>query len=188
MAQPVFAEGRDRPDFRGLESLFEFTNIDGALVRTNCGQAAAATFLTQYGKLQGSEQSAGDIMTMLERDYPPDQFFGFLGTGRGQVERICRVYRQPVREIEGENDLKVCLRRQQPVIVMLGVSAGRLLGHIDLPGGHWMVAFGYDDDNVYLSNWGTMPWGEFRRGWHSPVPRLISMFGRGLIAESPGDS
>jgi hypothetical protein len=40
-----------RAGFHGLGSIFEFTNGDGALVRTNCGQAAAATFLKFHGKL-----------------------------------------------------------------------------------------------------------------------------------------
>jgi hypothetical protein len=181
MAQRVVADGRDRPDFCGLTSLFEFTNADGRLTRTNCGQAAAATLLTQYGKLGGSDNPAA-VMSALEREHPPDQLFGLFGTGRRRVERICRANGLPLRQIEGEEVLRRCLREQMPVVVMLGVSAGRLWGRIDLPGGHWMVAFGCDADHVYLSNWGAMPWAEFHHGWRSPVARLIGMNGRGLIA------
>jgi hypothetical protein len=65
---------------------------------------------------------------------------------------------------------------------MLGISAGKLWNCIDLPGGHWMVAYGFDDEYVYLTNHGKMTWPEFRRGWNGLVPRLIRMNGRGLAA------
>ena len=52
------------------------------------------------------------------------------------------------------------------------------------PVGHWMVAYGYDDRRVYLSNYGPdgMLWDEFRRAWGGLVPRLISMRNTGLVA------
>ncbi len=182
MAQRVFADGRGRPDFCGLDSLFEYTNADGRLARTNCGQAAAATILTHHGKLPDAAE-APEVMVALERDYPPDQLFGLFGTGRRQVERICQENHLPLREIQGEEELRLCLRQRRPVVVMLGVSAGQLFHRFDLPGGHWMVAFGYDADRIYLSNWGAMTWDDFSRGWRLPVPRLIRMNGRGLSAE-----
>src|SRR5262249_14320712 len=98
-----------------------------------------------------------------------------------QVERICRAYDVPLREVDGEDELRVLLAAGQPVIVMLGVSGGKFWG-IDLPGGHWMVAYGYDDTNVYLTNQGKMTWDEFRAGWNSFVPRLIQMRNHGLTA------
>jgi hypothetical protein len=64
---------------------------------------------------------------------------------------------------------------------MLGVSAGKFL-RFDMPGGHWMVAYGYDAGSVYLTNWGKMSWQEFRAGWAGLVPRLIGMRFRGLTA------
>jgi hypothetical protein len=64
---------------------------------------------------------------------------------------------------------------------MLGVSAGKFLS-FDLPGGHWMVAYGFDGDHVYLTNWGRMSWQEFHAGWNALVPRLINMRGKGLVA------
>jgi hypothetical protein len=67
---------------------------------------------------------------------------------------------------------------------MLEVPAGRLW-RFPLRGGHWMVAFGYDSANVFLTNWGSMPWDEFRHGWAGLIPRLIGMRRRGLVAISP---
>jgi hypothetical protein len=170
-----------QPDYLGTPELFEYTNCDGGYVRTNCGQAAAATFLTFHGKLAPGEDRARRIMADIERSYPPDNVHGFLGTSRRRVVRICKAFGQALRPVQGERALKFWLAKGQPVIVMLGVSAGKFLG-FDLPGGHWMVAYGYDAGNVYLSNWGKMSWPEFRAGWAGLVPRLISMRFRGLTA------
>jgi len=82
-------------------------------------------------------------------------------------------------KFEGEEALRAQLTKNNPVIVMLAVSAGRFL-RWDLPGGHWMVAYGFDADGVYLTNYGKMGWPDFRAGWNGLAPRLISMHRRGL--------
>jgi hypothetical protein len=182
-------------DYLGTAALFEYTNGDGGFVRTNCGQAAAATFLTFHGKLAPLAERARQVMAEIERHFPPDNLGGMFGTSRRRVIRICKAFGQAVCPIEGEAELKSQLGRQQPVIVMLGVRAGTLL-RFNLPGGHWMVAYGYDAEHVYLSNWGKMPWPDFRAGWSALVPRLIGMRFRGLTAihahdegaNAPGES
>ena len=170
--------------FQGLKSIFEFTNYDGALVRANCGQAAAATFLTFHGKLAPTQDRPDRIMAAIEHAFPPDNMGGLFGTSRRCVTRICRRQGILLREIAGEEALHAELAQRRPVIVMLGVCGGRLFNRIDLPGGHWMVAYGFDPENVYLTNHGPMPWDEFRRGWAGFVPRLIGMRGKGLVAVS----
>jgi hypothetical protein len=170
------------PAFKGLGSIFEFTNYDGRLVRTNCGQAAAATFLTFHGKLTPQRERPDCIMSAIERADPPDNLGGALGTSRRCVARICRRHGIHLREIGGEAKLRDELGQGRPVIVMLGVCGGRLFNRINLPGGHWMVAYGFDADRVYLTNQGSMTWDEFRRGWVAFVPRLIGMRGKGLVA------
>ena len=82
----------------------------------------------------------------------------------------------------GEGELRIQLSQGNPALVMLGITARRLLNRLDLPGGHWMVAYGYDADHVYLTNWGRMTWQEFRAGWGKLVPQLIHMHHRGLVA------
>ena len=167
--------------YRGLGSMFEYTNGDGECTRTNCGQAAAATLLTFCGKFEPSEDKACHIMAAIERHHPPDNLGGLFGTSRRRVTQICRAFGVRVRPVEGESTLRAQLDLRRPVIVMLGVSAGKFWKW-DLPGGHWMVAYGYDPDHVYLTNWGKMTWQEFRAGWNSLVPRLIAMRRRGLAA------
>jgi hypothetical protein len=182
MATLICPEDRCIADYQGLDSVFEYTNDDGRLQQYNCGQAAACTFLTFYGKLTADAKRADAIMAAIESAHPPDNFGGWFGTSRRRVERICRANGLRIDHIEDEDDLRKQLAAHKPVIVMLGVSAGRFLNRFDLPGGHWMVAYGYDRDHLYLTNWGRMTWDEFRGGWNALVPWLIGMRRRGLVA------
>jgi hypothetical protein len=168
-------------EFVGLGAIFEYTNGDGGLCRTNCGQAAAATFLTHYGRLPANADRAHRVMAALERCHPPNVLGGLCGTSRRCVVRICADFGMRLRDVSGEAALRASLVRREPVIVMLGVSAGRWW-RFDLPGGHWMVAYACDASGVYLTNWGRMSWVEFRCGWNALVPRLIGMRRRGLAA------
>lgn len=173
------------PGYKGATDIFEFVNEDGQLQATNCGQAAAATLLTWYGKLSGSKLE-GNAMSHLERHFPPDNLFGWLGTSRRRVVQACKAGGLRVRPLHGEARLRTCLDAGRPVLVMLGVSAGTFW-RWDLPGGHWMVAYGYDAAHVYLTNWwGRMSWDEFRAGWNGLVPRLIGMRNTGLAAVEKG--
>jgi hypothetical protein len=176
---------RTRPaEYQGLESIFEYTNDDGELFLRNCGQAAAATLLTSHGLWQASADRAVTHMAHLEHRYPPDNLRGCWGTSRRCFERICAAHRLPVREVVGEEALRRELSRRNPVALMLGVSPGRFCG-IPMPGGHWLVAYGYDESAVYVTNWaaGKMSWREFRHRWRSVVALLIRMRLRGLAAE-----
>ena len=182
MAGLIFPDDSRAAGYQGLSSIFEFTNGDGAFVRTNCGQAAAATFLTYCGKFSPASGEPGQFMAAIESIDPPDNLGGAFGTSRRRVARICRRHGIRLHEIAGETTMRQKLAEGRPVIVMLGVSAGRLFNRIDLPGGHWMVAYGFDRDHVYLTNHGRMKWDEFRRGWSGFVPRLIGMRGKGLVS------
>jgi hypothetical protein len=180
MAGMVFGDGT--PEYCGLASIFEYTNGDGELCGRNCGQAAAATLLTHHGLLEPIPARAVGQMHRLEQEHPPDNLGGVFGTSRKRVERICAAFGLPLREVAGEAALRGELDAGNPVVVMVGVPAGRVWG-VDLPGGHWMVAYGYDAEAVYLTNYGRMEWAAFRRGWYSFVGRLIRMHGRGLAAD-----
>jgi hypothetical protein len=177
----IHAASRDTCDYRGVKAIFEYTNTDGARVRTNCGQAAAATLLTFHGKLA---PAPARVMARLERDFPPDNLGGLFGTSRRCVIRMCRAFGLRLIPVDGEDALRRQLAQGNPVAVMLGVSGGRFL-HFDLPAGHWMTAYGYDCERIYLTNGSPMSWAEFRGGWDSYVPRFINMRRRGLAASSP---
>lgn len=175
MAAWIRAADALRREYRGLPELFEFTNWDGELTKFNCGQAAACTLLTHHGILRPDAA----VMPEIERAHSPDNLGGWFGTSRRCVERICREHAQRLVEVTGEAELRCYLGDGKPVIVMLGVP-GKPVWRWRMPAGHWMVAYGFDDEFVFLSNQGRMTWDEFRGGWHSLVPRLIRMHGRGL--------
>lgn len=173
----ILQPGADRLRYRGLQWIFEYTNQDGALSGFNCGQAAAATFLTHYGKMD-SLRAAGN-MAWLEQHFPPDQFAGWCGTGRRQIERSLRAFGIEPMEVRGSAGIQDQLERGNPVLVMLGMSRGRLLG-VDLPGGHWMVAFGHDGDNIHLTNGWPIPIRDLPAYWNTFTARWIRMNGLGL--------
>jgi hypothetical protein len=177
MAGLIHPDDFDLNNYYGLSEIFEFVNADGRFTRFNCGQAAACTFLTHHGKLK----PIAETMPEVESDYPPDNLGGWLGTSRRRVEQVCRGFGVPTEAIEGEAELRLSLEQRRPVIVMLGVPGPKVL-RFTMPMGHWMVAYGFDDENVYLSNHGCLTWDEFRGGWHGFVPWLIRMGNRGLVA------
>src|ERR1035438_7190389 len=90
MARIIRPSITEPSQYRGLEWIFEYTNQDGALSTWNCGQAAAATFLTHHGAMDPVQ--AAHNMAWLEKHHPPDQFAGWFGTGRRRVERIMRSF------------------------------------------------------------------------------------------------
>jgi hypothetical protein len=177
MARIIRATSADPSQYRGLEWIFEYTNQDGALSKWNCGQAAAATFLTHHGAMDPLR--AADNVVWLEQHHPPDQLAGWFGTGRRRVERMLRAFDVPVADVFGIDRLRRELERANPVILMLGMSQGNWLG-FDLPGGHWMVAFGCDAQHVYLTNGRPMRWDEIEASWQCVAARWIRMNGRGL--------
>lgn len=184
MASLVEADDAAFAEYCGLLSIFEYTNQDGTLTTWNCGQAAMATLLTHHGLLEADPGRAEAQMRQIEDDYPPNVLGGWFGTSRGRVEKALRNHGLPVAEVRGEDALRAALEQRNPVAVMLGVPGPRWCG-VQLPGGHWMIAYGFDERRVYLTNWGSMSWDEFRRGWGSLVSRLIRMNGRGLTVQ-PG--
>jgi hypothetical protein len=177
MAGFVYESGS--PTYEGCMSVYQFVNDDGDDPNRCCGQAAIATFLAILRVLPT------DISTLkaIESVYPPNVLFGWLGTSRGLVARACEINDVFVSEIGGEEALKEALTAKQPVVLLIGTSAGKLWG-CELPGGHWTVAYGYDDAYIYLTNWGLMPWDEFRQRWRSWVSAVGGMSGRGLIART----
>lgn len=165
-------------DFRGLPGLCEFTNEDGAQWRYNCGQAAVATVLRHLEPAHPENL----LMPWLEKEHGPDNLWGWLGTSRRRVERGLRAKGYRPGTLQGEASLRERLARQVPVIVAVQLSVGKFW-KFDIPSGHWMVAFGFDEEHIYLTNWwdNRMTWEEFRTGWFGWVPALTNMRGTGVI-------
>lgn len=161
----------------GLGEIFQYTN-DGAPDRSKaCGQAAIATILTYYNI---KPRDTGDsVINEIYGRYKPDIAWGILGTSWQQMGRALRGYGVPYNWYSGEAGLKNALNLYKPCIVMLDVGA--------MPeegwgwGGHWVVAYGYDQSNIYLTNWngdshnyadgGKCTWTAFRKGWNAQLAK-----------------
>jgi hypothetical protein len=186
VAGNILPYGADPETYRGLPNLFEFVNADGGLTRYNCGQAAACTLLTHSQATSATDpETACALMAAVEAAHPPDNLGGWFGTSRRRVERICQSRGIDLDEVNGEDELRAALAVGRPVAVMVELP-GPKVWKWQLPVGHWMVAYGYDDRQVFLSNCGSpgMSWDEFRRAWGGLVPRLISMRHTGLVART----
>ncbi len=150
----------------------------------NCGQAAACSLLSFAGAIVADPdaEQARTVMTAIEGEHPPDNFGGWFGTSRRRVERICRTHGVELTEVCGEDQLRASLAADRPVLVMVETD-GQPFWRWRIPAGHWMLAYGFDSDHIFLTNWGgPMPWDEFRRRWNGLVPRMISMRNIGLTA------
>lgn len=189
MAQSISAPATTT--YRGLPRLFEFVNDDGDLPVYNCGQAAVATMLRFLQDATASRASNAqppapelpdDLLTWVEKEHPPDNLGGWLGTSRRRVERGLRAFGHRPRAIHGEDNLRRCLEHGLPAIVSFQLVVGRFW-KFDIPSGHWVVVFGYDADYVYITNWWEqrITWPDFREGWFGWVPALTNMRGTGLI-------
>jgi len=184
MSSRIFPDGADPATYRGLPSVYEYINSDGEHRKFNCGQAAACSLLSFAGVLVADPDpgQAHVLMSAIEEANPPDNVGGWFGTSRRRVERICRRHGIELDEIEGEGELRASLAALRPVIVMVGTEGPRILKW-RAPGGHWVLAYGYDDRQLFTTNWnGPIPWDEFRRQWGAVVPRLICMRNVGLAA------
>ena len=177
MAGTIFPDGADAASYRGLPSLYQFVNADGSLTRFNCGQAAACTLLSHFGAIGGD---ACALMAAVEKANPPDNLLGYFGTSRRRVERICREHGIELDELTGEDELRAALAGNRPVAVIVELP-GPVVWRWRAPAGHWMVAYGFDEEHIYLTNWGRMTWAEFRDGWRALVPRLIHMRRKALV-------
>lgn len=182
----IYPDGADPRSYRGIDSIFEYLNADGRFRNVNCGQAAICTFLTHYRVLPSELpfEQARETMRSVESQHPPDYFGGWLGTTRRRVERACRSFGIPVEPVNGEPDLRKHLDDLQPVMVMCAVEGPRIIREWYAPSGHWMVAYGYDESQLFLTNWSapSMQWAEFRRRWGAFVPKLLSLQNIGIAA------
>ena len=186
MAAIILPYGADPESYRGLPTFYEFVNSDGRLTKFNCGQAAACTLLTHCGVAAVTDaETAAGLMAAIEQGHPPDNLGGWLGTSRRRVERICEAHGIKLVEVTSEAELRSALAEERAVALLVQLP-GRQVWGFQLPVGHWMVAYGFDDRQIFLTNYSEpgMPWDEFRRRWSGLLPRLIGMRNVGLAVRS----
>jgi hypothetical protein len=183
MAGIILPYGADPESYQGLPTLYEFVNSDGSLTRFNCGQAAACTLLAHCGAATVADvETACSLMGAIEEAHPPDNFGGWFGTSRRRVERICHAHGIQLEEVSSEAELRAALVADRPVAVLVQLPGPKVWG-FRIPVGHWMVAYGYDEDQIFLTNYDSpgMPWDDFRRAWGGLLGRFMSMRNTGLV-------
>jgi hypothetical protein len=165
MAGTIYAYANTR-GFYGLSSIYQYVNADGQNPRTVCGQAASATLLT-YCTGRPANLST---LRAIERTHPPDILGGILGTSPRRVQAILVYYGAiGLGTIGNEESLKRLIRGLFPVICLIQNSGG-LFGLGD--GAHWLVAFAYNDNGIFVTNYGNvfLSWSAWREKWNSPLP------------------
>lgn len=135
--------------------MFEFVNDNDY----DCGQAAAATFLAHYNYIPGNQT----VLKTIEKEFPPDVLFGWLGTSSQRIAEICEKWGCKLKETD-----QLCY----PMIVLL--QDGEL-------GGHWTVVTEREDGRVYLTNYGWLDCKEFFKLWNGIIPRLAHFNSKGFI-------
>jgi hypothetical protein len=165
-----------------IPSIFQYTN-DGAKNKdTACGQAAIATLITALRVKAPDTGSA--LIREVESNYPQDNALGNAGTSWQQMEKALHGYGLKTYWATGEAELKEYLRAGYPAAVMLDV--GRIPQYGFHWGGHWVVAYAFDDGNIYLTNWGydgtTCSWGAFSAAWNTWLTNANGTTRRALVA------
>jgi len=130
---------------------------------TCCGQAAI------YSALRTLGWSYKLSFKYFVKNYPPNNFFGTLGTSRDEIVRIVGKNGYRVEQYHGENSLRQVLA-SGPAIVCLDVGAAGW-GNWGL---HWVAVFGYTKSHYYLNGWDGNTGADFRcsrdkfnKGWNT---------------------
>jgi hypothetical protein len=174
------------PGFQGQPHVIELNNRAATL----CGPAAEAFAATYWGLLAPPEDTNAVIESMTAR-HPPDVLGGRGGTSPFRILSALRAEGLVNGGwAAGTDTLKEWVAARFPVIVLLDLHQA---GSPDR-GMHWTAVYGFDDDNVYLTNFGfgikdaqgdllpddVLPWRNFERGWAAGLTRLTATAGQFL--------
>jgi hypothetical protein len=166
--------------FHGLREIYQYTNDDGLDPGTVCGQAASATLLTE----RGAQRPQLATLREIERTHHPDLFGGRLGTSPWRVEAILRAYGATgLQHIHNEDELKRSVAANNPVVCLIQ-NVGGLRGLFS-SGAHWFVVFAYDEQGVFVTNYGGqvhLTWADFRQKWNSMTSWFASADFKGITA------
>jgi hypothetical protein len=140
---------------------------NGVHPNTCCGQAAIFAALRTQGWTYKSSFSS------FVSTYPPNNFFGTLGTSWQEIVRICAKNGFKTEQQEGEMKLRQTLKKG-PAIVCLDVGAAGW-GKWGL---HWTAVFGYTSSHYYLTNWDGIDYRctteNFLKGWNTWMTNTAS--------------
>ena len=146
---------------------WNYFNYDskGEHSNTCCGQAAIYSALYTLG------WKYPHTFKYFVANYPPNNFFGSLGTSRDEIVRILGKNGFRVEQYQGEKTLREVLQ-SGPAIVCLDVGAAGW-GKWGL---HWVSVFGYTNSHYYVNNWDPATGADYRcsrdnfnKGWNTAL-------------------
>lgn len=158
--------------------------------RNGCAQAAVATLLAHY---DFPEPRLRDLYAR----FPPDTPFRLLGTSPRRLAQALAAHGLPARQISHRRAaparawLEAELAAGQPVVLLLDL---RHLGR-RLPGGHYVVAFACDEQEVHVTNMvragrhrgpqARVPWSELLPAWRCTLAPFPSWHYAAVVAAPP---
>lgn len=153
-AQSLLAIG-----YRGKCSIYQFTNYDFPNTKNSCGQAAIATAMWSVG-LDKKYASDAEFAKSIWSFAPPKITLGnlihlqdTLGTDWRQINAAMDGYGKlhgvKYTWVTGEAEIKKYLAMNLPVVIMLDTGTLKQFDYKWFTG-HWVTAFGYDKDFVYV--------------------------------------
>ncbi len=113
----------------------------------SCGAAVLLSVLLHYGKGPLTEKMVGDKLKMDE-----------TGTDPFQIKRVLMHYKIKFREYRDMTieQLKQNVSKGYPVLIMLQAWGDNpelyTCCKADCEDGHWLIAIGYDKDNIYFED------------------------------------
>lgn len=162
--------------YYGICQIAEFKNPEFPILETTCGQAAAVTALWHVG-LNAVYGKPGELVKSFYDYAPPKitipkvlEVSYSLGTDWRQMEYGLNGYSgQGIRYNwqKGKAALQNELRKGNPCLIM--IDMGTLPPYNWQSGGHWVVAYGYDNGSVYVTNLANlnnkMSWDQLHKAW-----------------------
>jgi hypothetical protein len=186
-AQSLLATG-----YKGRCEIYQFTNDDFPNRNNSCGQAAIATAMWTIG-LKDKYASDHEFAKSIWAYAPPKitlgnliQLQGSLGSDWRQLNYALdgygKLYGVKYSWITGEAEIKKYLAMNLPVVIMLDTGTLKQFNYQWFTG-HWVTAFGYDKDYIYVSNFpeSRMSWAELGAAFRGNLAQLHGTSGRAMV-------
>lgn len=186
-AQSLLATG-----YRGRCEIYQFTNNDFPNTKNSCGQAAIATAMWTMG-LKDKYASDAEFAKSIWSYAPPKitlanmvKLEGTLGSDWRQLNYAMdgygKLYGVKYTWVTGETEIKKYLAMNLPVVIMLDTGTLKQYDYKWFTG-HWVTAFGYDKDYIYVSNFpeNRMTWSELDKAFRGTLAAYHGTGGRAMV-------
>ncbi len=149
-----------------------------------CGAAALQSVFAYFGDELREDQLARQLKTNPR-----------AGTRYKEIARLCRArgFTVEIKTGMSAEDLKKWIDQRKPVICLIQAWPDKPVDfRTDWEDGHYVVAVGYDRDNIYfmdpcvIGNYGFIPTAEFLARWHDKdsQEKLVG-FGMAVTRDKP---